>query len=1131
MFHTPRFFIAMFVTVGAVTMFPPAQASASITGPQWTISAVSSPTDLTPGDVSGDDAYRVTVTNTGGAANEEETEPAKRVVVPVTITDELPEGLTAAPGASAEDELGVIGAKPGANFSKDCVVEERKVSCTYDGVVVPDDTLVLVFPIRVSAGSGSVTNRVTTSGGGAPAAVQETQTTISSTPASFGVSPGSTTTTVSSVQAGAHSDLTTTGAFNTQNSEGATAGNLKDITDDLPAGFAGDLVDTPACSGSLFLQASCPIATQVGITTQIVELKVGVRKTELEPVYNLAPEPGQVAKIGFSVNNEYFYEGDVTVRTPGEGGAACAASTATACEPYGLKTTFYNATSGFVDYNQFSLTIWGVPANPIHDPLRCTPSPSGCTFGVSSDASEVPYFSNPTVCGAPLQAELHVASWQTPSAVESTPPMTFGPIVGCDALVMEPSLTAEATSDSAYSPSGLDFDTKIPQTYENPAGYATPTLKKEVVTLPEGMTVNPSSGAGLAACSEAQYAEEGTPEKTAQEKAGGHGCPNASKLATVKITTPSISEEVTGSVYLAEPAPRGETGKNPFNSLLALYLVARASDRGVLVKAPGLVQLNETTGRITTTFDGLPPLPFSLAKFEFNQGPTAPLVTPPACGDYTVTAQLTPYSNPEGSPLAPGIPPFPISTGVNGGACPTGGVPPFNPQVVSYPIHANAGAYSPLYLRISRNDGEQEITGFSTVFPLGLTANLNGVPLCGEGEVAAARAQTGAEAEAHSACPAASEIGYSIAEAGVGTVLAQAAGKIYLGGPYEGAPFSVVSVTAAHVGPFDLGTVVVHLPLDINPETAIVSIPQGPADQIPHIIKGIVIHVRNIRVYVSRERFMLNPTSCAPTSLSATVIGSGASFANPADAMPAAVTDPFQTADCSILAFTPKFNVSVTGHASKANGAGLVFKIAYPPNAIGTQSWFNYAKFDIPKQLPARLNTLQKACLANTFETDRAACPKASIIGHAVVHTQILPVPLEGPVYFVSYGGAKFPDAVLLLKGYGITIELHGETFIDNKTGVTSATFRNLPDVPFESIEVTVPTGPYSEFGTNLPAKDNYSFCGQKLVMPTAFKASNNLEIHQDTPLTITGCHKTEKKHKKKTHHKTTKHTNGKHSR
>jgi hypothetical protein len=213
------------------------------------------------------------------------------------------------------------------------------------------------------------------------------------------------------------------------------------------------------------------------------------------------------------------------------------------------------------------------------------------------------------------------------------------------------------------------------------------------------------------------------------------------------------------------------------------------------------------------------------------------------------------------------------------------------------------------------------------------------------------------------------------------------------------------------------------------------------------------------------------------------------------------------------LKFTPKLTVTTKRRASRQNGQSLAFRIAYPKGAMGSQAWFNEARFELPKQLPARLPTLHQACLAATFAHDRAACPAHSIIGHAVVHTPILPVALEGPVYFVSYGGAAFPDAVLVLDGDGIRIELHGNTFIDHKTGVTSATFRNTPDTPFESIEVTLPAGPYSEFGANLP-HESYDFCGRNLIMPTLFKASNGLEIKQNTKVSVTGCPKA-KKHKK----------------
>ncbi len=1086
---------------GLVLAAPPALASES--GVVWVVSGVSRPSVFRPGGDVGGDVFEVLVTNGGGSAS----------VGPVTVSDELPAGVVALPGATGEDELVVAKGGAGAGegkFGKGCALTgSGGVACTYGGVVEPGDTLILSFPVEVAGEPGSGVNVVRVTGGGGPAASVSTPTVISDTPAGFGLSGGGASSVLSSVQAGGHPDLTVTAAFNTGDSCGATVGNVKSTRFVLPVGFAGDLVDTPACAAGAFLREECPVPTQVGVTTVLTDSAGSPPEPVLRPVYNLAAEPGEVAKLGFNVG-QFRYVGDIAVTPAGQPGE------------YGLVTTFYNVTAALTEVDEVSLTVWGVPASPVHDALRWILGPlihgtrAEYHFGGGDDVAEAPFFTNPTVCAGPLDSEFKLTSWQHPLESESPAGtvMSLGEMVGCDRLGMEPVLSAETTTNSAYAASGLDLNTTIPQTYNNAEGLATSTLKKETVTLPEGVTVNPSSGAGLQACSEAQYAEE------TEQYTPGKGCPSESKLASVKVVTPSISEELTGSVYLAEPAPFGEPGHNPFGSLLALYLIARAPNRGLLIKAPGEVQLNQTTGQITTTFDELPPLPFSFAGFAFNQGANAPLVTPPACGSYTTQAQLTPWATPT-TLLTPLIPPFPITTN-----CPTNNTPPLNPQSVAYPLHGNAGAFSPFYLRVSRNDGEQEITGFAAQLPPGLTADLSGVPFCPEADVELARRKAGAAEEAEPSCPQASEIGQTTAEAGVGPVLAQAPGKLYLGGPFEGAPFSLVSVTAAHVGPFDLGTVVVHLPLDINRETAQVSIPSGRANQIPHIIKGIVIHLRTIRVYVNRANFMLNPTSCGQLSFAATVVGGGADPTNPADNDPVTVSDPFQMADCSSLAFAPRFVVSVGGRASKAGGAGLVFRVSYPAGSVGSESWFNEAKFDIPKQLPARLTTIQRACLAGVFDTNPAGCPAASMIGHAVVHTPILPVALEGPVYFVSYGGAKFPDAVLLLKGYGVTIELHGETFINKKTGVTSATFRSLPDVPFESIEVTVPTGPFSEFGANLPAKDNYSFCGQKLAMPVFFKAANGLEIHQNTPVTTTGCPKPKKtkkpkarKHAKKQHH------------
>jgi hypothetical protein len=1108
-----------------------ASSASAVNGPpQWTVTAVSAPTNLVPGDEKGDQAYNVTVTNTGGLASSG---------TPVTVTDVLPQGVTldhvGAEGyevkniGSARDELGEPLVCDG-------------VTCTFSGVVAPQETLIITYPVDVElSNEQTVTNVVHVSGGGAPDAFASTPTLVSSMPAAFGIAPGSASVSLSDSQAGAHADLTTTIGFNTVDGEGKLAGDQKETSVVLPPGFGGDLVDTPTCTITQFSNEECPISTQIGVTTLMFEGPLVSRETETHPVYNLAPEPGDVAKLGFRAITARV-QADVTV-LPGT---------------YQLKTTFHNI-DAVVRQDLVSVTIWGVPAETAHDPWRWNRNAGSVgAFGVSSSGARVPYLSSPTSCSGEesLPSRFSSVSWQAPEAQPSQAHPLLAPLSDCDRLGLESTFTAVPTTTSAYAPTGLNVELGVHQTNENPEGLAASALKKAVVTLPEGMTVNPSAGAGLGSCTREEY------EAEALETPAGEGCPIESKLGTVHIKTPALDEEGSGSVYIATPYsnPCSEPG-HPNGSLLALYVVARFPVRGVVVKVAGKVSADPVTGRLVTTFEGvpsldgepslegLPPVPFSLFTFQFRQGQTSPLITPPACGDYDVMAELTPWSDAAGilpeAFLTDLSPSFEISSAFDGGSCPSGGVPPFNPQVFAHPFYGNAGAFSPFYLRIVRGDGEQEITGFSSQLPPGLTADLTGVPFCSEADIALARTKTGAQEEAEPSCPAASEIGQTLVGAGVGSVLVWAPGKIYMAGPTlpegsnPGTPFSIVAITAAKVGPFDLGTVVVHLPLDINPDTAAVSIPAGAADQIPHIIKGIVVHVRDIRVTIDgvggNNKFTLNPTNCAAMTFAATVIGGGADPTNPADNDPVTVTDPFKVAECQNLQFAPKFVVSTSGKTSRSQGASLNVKLTYPPGALGTQANIKYVKVDLPKQLPSRLTTLQKACTAASFEADPASCPADSRVGHAKAITPILPVPLEGPAYFVSHGGAKFPELIVVLEGYGVTLDLHGETFI-SKAGITSSTFSTVPDAPVGSFELTLPQGPYSALAANgdlcdvtstvsVKKKETIRVNGRRktvvrkvtqtrpgtLQMPTLFVAQNGAVVKQDTPITVSGCGKAAK--------------------
>ena len=506
------------------------------------------------------------------------------------------------------------------------------------------------------------------------------------------------------------------------------------------------------------------------------------------------------------------------------------------------------------------------------------------------------------------------------------------------------------------------------------------------------------------------------------------------------------------------------------------------------------------------------------------------MITPPACGSYGAQAALTPWSAPT-QPRDVSSEAFQVTQGTHEGACPTGGVPPFDPQVISGTDNNAGSSYSPFYLRILRQDGEQEITRFSTTLPPGLTGNLSGIPFCPDADIEASRGVSGQEEEEHPSCPQASEIGHTIVSAGVGTVLAQTPGKVYLAGPYNGAPLSIVSITSAKVGPFDLGTVVIRFALDINHATAQVEVSGAQSEAIPRILRGIVVHVREIRVYMDRARFIVNPTNCAASAITDTIDGAGADPANPADQQPVTVNTPFQAADCSSLAFKPDFKVSTSGKTSKALGASLTAKLTVPA-ALGTQANIKEVKVDLPKQLPSRLTTLQKACTAAQFNTNPAGCPAASNIGYAKAITPILPVPLEGPVYFVSHGGEAFPSLEIVLQGYGFTIDLVASTFI-SKSGITSSTFHTVPDQPVTSFEITLPEGKFSALAANgslcaatktvttkktvkekvhgktkKVTKKTTKQVAAPLAMPTAFIGQNGAEIHESTPVSVTGCPK-----------------------
>ena len=892
-------------------------------------------------------------------------------------------------------------------------------------------------------------------------------------------------------QAGSHPFQMTTEVAVNKLGPKTPDGELKGLVAEQIEGLIADPAAIPRCSTGDFLTlredrpSACPDSTAVGaIATQLTV------DTNYAPVFNLVPSPGVVLKLGAIV-----YNTPVTIEV-------------------GLKNTYpYNGRAVLVDIPQSVpllrsvLTLWGDPANPAHNPYRgicvsdtvglggtvfpALPSKGNCP----TNAPNVPFLTLPRACAGPLATTYQVDSWVDPGTLveglslthdNGQPSRPFG-FIGCSKLGFGPTTTAQPTSEAAQSPTGLDFGLNVhDEGLVSPTGLAQSDIKKTVVTLPEGMTANPSLAEGLTVCSEEDPAHETI------KSLPGEGCPNESKIGTVEVESPLIEEPLKGSLFIAKPY------QNPFNSLLALYFVIKNPTLGIIIKQPAKVVPDPQTGQLVTIVENIPQLPFSHFALHFREGSRSPLVTPPACGTYNTKAVLTPWSG--GEPITT-TSAFQIISGTNAGPCPAGGTPPFAPQALAGTLNNNAGNYSQFDLRITRKDGEQELTRFSTIMPPGLTGNLNGIPFCPDSAIETARHKTGAQENTEPSCSAASQIGHTLVGAGVGGVLAWAPGKVYLAGPYNGAPLSILSVTSATVGPFDLGTVVIRFALRINPSTAQVEIDSAGSDPIPHIIQGIVVNVREIHAYIDRDKFILNPTNCNPLSIQNRISGAGANLTIPADDVPVTLNSPFQAADCSNLAFKPAFNVSTSGKTSKANGASLTVKLAYPTAPQGTQANIRSVKVELPKQLPSRLTTLQKACTAAQFDANPAGCPAASVIGHARAITPILPVPIEGPAYFVSNGGEAFPNLIMVLQGYGITIDLVGDTFI-SKAGITSSTFKTVPDQPVTSFELVLPQGPYSALTAN------GNLCTSNLSMPTEFIGQNGSLLNQATKVNVTGCPK-----------------------
>ncbi|HEY7961338.1 MAG TPA: hypothetical protein VID29_05395 [Solirubrobacteraceae bacterium] len=577
------------------------------------------------------------------------------------------------------------------------------------------------------------------------------------------------------------------------------------------------------------------------------------------------------------------------------------------------------------------------------------------------------------------------------------------------------------------------------------------------------MSIDPSAADGLQACSPAQIGLNDSNEPS---------CPDASKIGTVEIDTPLLPDPLQGAVYLAQQ------GNNPFGSLLALYVTAEGD--GALLKLAGHVVADPVTGQLTTTFDDNPQLPFSELKLSFFGGPRAPLATPESCGTFTTSGDLMPWSAPFSGPDTLLTDSFSIDTGCVGG---------FAPSFAAGSTGTQAGGFTSFTATFSRGDQDQNLSSITLRTPPGLLGVLKSVPLCGEPQAA------------QGACGQESLIGHTTVGAGVGPHPFYLGGNVYLTGPYKGSPFGLSIVVPAVAGPFNLGTVVVRAAISVDPATTALTVTSDP---LPTILQGIPLDLRTVNVTVDRPGFIFNPTSCEPLAVGGTITST--------QGTQAPVSSHFQAANCANLPFHPLFSVSSPAKTSRNGGAALDVKVSYPQ---GTQANIHSVAVTLPKQLPARLSTIQQACPEAVFNANPASCGEGSNIGVGTAVTPIFKNPVVGPAYLVSHGGAAFPDIDVVLQGEGVTILLVGHVNI-SKAGITSASFFAVPDAPIGSFELNLPEGPHS----GLSAVG--SLCASPLTMPTTITGQNGAVVQQTTKIKVTGCTKVKKKAKKK-HRKTKK--------
>jgi uncharacterized repeat protein (TIGR01451 family) len=1022
---------ALICALGCLLAGATASSAAAAPLPAWNIIQSSRPTDFVPGSQNprfGPPEYELFVTNVGGEA-----------ALGTAVTDVLPPGLTAVTGNYENGLAGKVD-------SGECQISGQTVTCALTRAVAAGASFNVKITLAVAISVASpVTNEVTVEGGGAVATSLDS-TTVSSTFPSFEVLPGSGLSLSASDEegdpslAGTHPFVATVNVGIPSVEDGIESWipleRPRNISVELPQGFVVDpMATTTKCTQQVLSHSAttnpnvfCPQSSQVGVVYPVIP---GTLQHAIEPLYNVVPPPGVPAALAFEI------EGTAVEILGGVDGG------------FHLTARSTDIVSRF-RVSEIAFTLWGVPSDKRHDQSRKggeEGTPGFCRAGCAIAPSPAPFVTMPTSCTEPATAGVEILSWLGHTA-EATRPMTDregdpAPITGCDQLAFAPTIESRPTTNAAETASGLDFTIHQPQD-ESLEGRSTAPLKDATVTLPEGLTVNPSAADGLAACTEAQmgYAPE---EGKVRFSTAPQSCPDAAKVGTMKVKTPLLEDELPGSIYLAKPFD------NPFGSLVALYLAVEDEGTGIVAKLAGKAVPDPVTGQLTATFTENPELPLEDISLHFFEGPGGALTTPLVCGAHTTASTLTPWSTPEGIDAHPSA-----SFETTAGCHPSEADAPKAYSFAAGTESPLSGAYSPFVLRLSRPDGSQHVTGIDTTLPEGLLGSLAGVAYCPEPGIARAisreHPEEGRLEQESASCPASSEVGTVRVTAGSGTAPIAVQGHAYLAGPYKGAPLSLAVIVPAVAGPFDLGTVVDRVALNVGEYDARI---HAVADPLPTIREGIPLDVRSIELRLGRPGFTLNPTSCEAKAIEGSVSTQAGQSSG--------LQSRFQVGECGRLAFRPALKLAFTGQTGRLGNPAVKAVLTQPK---GQNANVAGATVILPKGMFIDQAHVSNPCTRVQFNSTPIpgeACPAKSVLGSAKVWTPLLEAPEEGPVYFRSNGGEReLPDLVVALRGQ-IPLQLVG--FVDSvgKKGAevrrVRSRFLGLPDAPVSRFELRLAGG------------------------------------------------------------------------